>query len=44
MQELYENLEYMVFDETDTMLDLGFYRDIKNILNVIATKRNLEKI
>lgn len=35
----FENLEYLILDEADRMLDIGFYDDIKQIISYLPKKR-----
>ena len=35
----FDELEYLVLDEADRMLDMGFYRDIKKILALLPKQR-----
>lgn len=35
----YDQLQYLVLDESDRMLDMGMYEDIKKILKKLPTKR-----
>lgn len=35
----FDELEYLVLDEADRMLDMGFYRDIKKILSLLPKQR-----
>jgi ATP-dependent RNA helicase RhlE len=35
----FDDIEFLVLDEADRMLDLGFIRDIKKIINLLPTKR-----
>lgn len=34
----FSNLNYIIFDEADTLLDMGFEKDIKECLRIVCTK------
>jgi ATP-dependent RNA helicase RhlE len=36
---LFKNLKYLILDEADRMLDMGFYDDIKKIISFLPKKR-----
>lgn len=35
----FKHIRHLILDEADRMLDMGFYEDIKQIINVLPTKR-----
>lgn len=35
----FKSLEVFVLDEADTMLDMGFFKDVQNIISTLPTKR-----
>ncbi len=39
LSDFFKNLEYLILDEADRMLDMGFSDDIKRIVNQLPSKR-----
>lgn len=38
-QQIFKNLQYLILDEADRMLDMGFYDDIKKIISFLPKNR-----